>query len=540
MGSGPRWLLIVAIVLLGIGEWVWGFWSGMTQISQLNTQLARQHAPLHLPTAKRHLFTRDEVKTFLAAAKQAEAIKDPLQRCLAYPDPPRSHWSHDAVATYCHYRLQPVISFAEAQALIQSGHAAELDRRLAQALHDQQTQAGSPGVLNQTFYQDFDNGSFDIRPTLDAWKRDSPTSAFAYAASGFAYVAMAANARGSAYMSDTPQSNVDAMDRLLSQADTDLRRALELNPQVTPAYVAMIDAGKMGPGRAYIDEAARRGLAAAPADYSIYSALMVAEQPKWGGSLYAMTGLARRAQAHARDNPLLVLLLAEGPAYAYDVCNCESRADWAADPTVFDNVASLNLLFNAGSAAASNNHPELSVVYLSEALRFQSSTDAIRRKRAYDLAALGEFRMALDDANSLIAADPDNADNYQVLGMVYADMGDEPHAEKDLEEVLVLRPDDAAALVPLASIYINNTQEWDKGWDITNRILRGQPDSPAGWVMRATIQENQPRPGLDKTYMYFVSHFGNDPGMQWQITHMREFLAKTPQVDAAKSVSKSR
>ncbi|WP_158755432.1 hypothetical protein [Dyella sp. S184] len=538
MGSGPRWLLIVAIALLGVGEWAWGIWSGMTQMTQLHTQLVRQQAAFHLPAAKRHLFTRDEVKTFLAAAKQAEAIKDPLQRCLAYPDPPRSHWSPDAVAAYCHYRLQPVISFAEAQALIQSGKAAELDGRLAQALHDQQTQAGSPGVLNQIFYQDFGNGSFDIRPTLDAWKRDSPTSAFAYAASGFADVEMAANARGSAYMSDTPQSNVDAMNRLLSQADTDLRRAIELNRQVTPAYVAMINAGKMGPGRTYIDEAARRGLAVAPADYSISSALMVAEQPKWGGSLYAMTGLARRAQTHAKDNPLLVLLLAEVPAYEYDVCNCESRADWAAYPTVFDNVASLNLLSNAGSAAASNNHPELSVVYLSEALRFQSATDAIRRKRASGLAALGESKMALDDANSLIAADPKNADNYQMRGIVYMDMADNRHAEQDLETALALNPDDIDVLSELGNIYTNVTYEWDKGWDVADRIIRKYPDSPGGWVMRATIQENQPRAGLNETYQYFVNHFGNDPGMQWQITHMRELLAKAPQGDSAKTVSK--
>ena len=219
MGSGPRWLLMVAIILLGIGEWAWGIWSGMTRLHQVSVELAKQPAPDPLKEVGKHLFTRAETYAFLARAKQAEAIRDPLQRCLAYPDPPGSHWSHDAVDAYCRYRYQPVLPFADIERLIRSGHAAEVDRRLAEALQAQMTQPDAHGRLDRTFYEDFENGSFDIRPTLDAWKRDSPNSAFAYAASGYAYVQMAADARGGQYIADTPQSNIDAMDKLLAQAD---------------------------------------------------------------------------------------------------------------------------------------------------------------------------------------------------------------------------------------------------------------------------------------------------------------------------------
>ncbi|MFC5580047.1 tetratricopeptide repeat protein [Rhodanobacter terrae] len=527
MGSGPRWLLIAAIVLLGLGEWAWGIHSATSRLTaRIHAEQVRRHAHPPLPLAKGHLFTHDETHAFLAAAKRAEAIEDPLQRCLFYPDPPDSHWSHDAVVAYCHYRLRSVISFAEVQALIQHGHAADLDRLMAQALDKQQTQKESAGLLDQIFYQDFDDGSFDIRPTLDAWKRDSPKSAFAYAASGFAYVAMAASARGNAYISETPQSNVDAMDKLLSQADTDLRRAIELNPKVTPAYVAMIDAGKMSLGRAYIDQAARRGLAAAPADYSIYNALMMADQPKWGGSLLAMARLARSAQAHVGNNPLLTLLLAEAPAYAYDVCDCESRAVWAADSAVFDNLASSTLLKNAGYAATRNGHSELSVVYLSEASRFLPDNIDVRVHRNYDLTTLRESAWALADANQLVDTWPEKAGGFNARAYAYESIKDYVHAEQDLRTAIPLDASDTWPLAELGDIYVYRIHDWDKGWDIASRLIQSHPEKPQGWILRASIQKDQPRAGMDETMHYFLAHFGDDPHLQLQVREMHAALAK--------------
>jgi hypothetical protein len=62
-----------------------------------------------LPLAHPRVFSEQETKTFLAAVERAENIADPVQRCLAYPDPPGSHWSANAVHAYCQYRYQPII-----------------------------------------------------------------------------------------------------------------------------------------------------------------------------------------------------------------------------------------------------------------------------------------------------------------------------------------------------------------------------------------------------------------------------------------------
>ena len=524
MGSGPRWLLIVAIILLGIGEWGWAFITGMKQASQLSAQFAQQSEPIHLDPAKRHLFTREEANTFLVAAKQAEVIKDPLQRCLAYPDPPRSHWSPEAVTAYCHYRYQPVIPFTEVQSLIQSGHAAEVDKRFAQVLQAQLTQPDLRGLLDRTYYEDFNNGSFDIRPTLDAWKRDSPRSAYAYAASGYAYVQMAFDARGEQYIANTPQSSIDAMDKLLTQADADLRHAIELDPRVTPAYTAMVNAGGLSLGRTYGLDAARHGLAIAPDNYAIYDMQMWLDQPKWGGSLMAMKHLADQAQAHAKGNPLLILLQSRQPFYEANNCECEKDIELAAYPAALDQVALSTDLAKAGNAASGSMRLEMSVIYLSEALRFNQGLDGERVRRAFALVDFDEAGWAVTEASQLIATSPRNADAFKVRAHAYEEMNDYAHAEKDFRAALVLDPNDLWSLSQLGEMFVYWTHDWDKGWDVADQLIKAHPENPYGWILRATIQEQQPRAGLKDTVEYFAAHFGSDPAMAKRLTRMRAAL----------------
>jgi tetratricopeptide (TPR) repeat protein len=526
MGSGPRWLLIVALVVLGLGEWGWGFYQAMSRAAVISAELARHVAPA--PTAKPRLFTREETYAFLAAAKRAEAIKDPLQRCLAYPDPPGSHWSHDSVVAYCHYRLQPVMSFAEAETLIQHGQAAELDRRLAAALHAQQTQPDLRGALDRIYLESFDNGSFDIRPTLDAWKRDSPKSAFAWAASGTAYVAMATDVRGSKYMKDTPQENVDSMDKLLAQADSDLRQAIALDPKLTPAYAELIHAGRLGFGRAYTSEAIRSALAVAPDDYAIRSQAMWALEPKWGGSLGAMDRFATQAQAYAHTNPMMKLMLSERAYYEVDNCDCGEKAQVPAYPSTFDQVSPVTDMSGAGYVASAHGHSGTALIYLSETLRFDPFSPfapTARAERAFRLTDLGAPLWALADADELVSVDPHKVGGFKARA--YADEALQDYAEaiEALKAAIALDESDSWPLTELGNVYVYKTREWDKAWEIASQDIQKFPQEPDGWVLRGTIQMKQPRAGLKDTYDELLARFGNDPEQQATLAEMRDKLA---------------
>lgn len=532
MNTWQRALLIVAIVMLGVGEWAWQAHSITMRFHKYATsqQLAQQSlAHPALPPGAR-TFTPAEVHTFLEAAKKAEAIADPMQRCLAYPDPPHSHWSAAAVNAYCRYNLQPVISYDEAKKLIVGGHAADLDQRLARDLQAQLTQPQSHGLVDRTYFNDFNDGSFQVRQTLDAWKRASPSSAFAYAASGMAYVAMAAQARGGEYISNTPQSSIDAMDRLLQQADTDLQHAVALNPKLTPSYVAMIGAGKMSLGDRYTHDAATRGLAAAPDNYAIRGALLDALQPKWGGSLAAMARVARQAQQHVAENPLLAIDLSIEPAYRYDVCGCESRTIWQAFPVAFDNLSSTQLLFAAGFAANGDGHTDLAAIYLSEGLRFLPDNSSARMRRNYVLSDFGETTWAIDDANRWIRRWPQSPWGYSMRGYAYKTLGDETHAAPDLEKATTLDPKNTWPLIQLGDMYLDKPttpDAWDKAWDVANRLVAGHPEIVAGWMLRARIETYQPRAGLDETARQVFARFGNDPDERGAVAQMKMLVEQS-------------
>ena len=527
MNSLQRGLLIGAIVLLGIGEAAWITHSIRAQISRQQEFLATRRSP-STPLPVGRTFTREEAFAFLDAVKRAEAIKDPLQRCLAYPDPPDSHWSRDAVAAYCHYRLQPVMSFADAKTLIQQGHAAELDRRLAAALRAQQTQPDSRGLLDRTYMEDFRNGSFDIRPTLDAWKRESPKSAFAWAASGVAYVAMAADARGAKYMKDTPQDNIESMNGFLAQADSDLRQAIALNPEVTPAYFGLINAGGLGLGRAYTKEAISSALAAAPDDYSIRSMAMWTLEPKWGGSLSAMDRFAAQAQTHAQTYPMMKLLLSARSYYEAENCDCDAQAQVSAYPAIFDQVSPVTDMSGAGYVASAHGHPGTAFIYLSETLRFDPFSPfapAARAERAFRLTDLGAPLWALAEADEVVATDPHEVGGFKARA--YADEALQDYAEaiEALKAAIALDESDSWPLTELGNVYVYKTREWDKAWEIATQDIQKFPQEPDGWVLRGTIQMKQPRAGLKDTYDELLARFGNDPEQQATLAEMRDKLA---------------
>ncbi len=467
-------------------------------------------------------YSEAEYHAFLEAARKAEAIEDPLQRCLAYPEPPGLHWSKAVTSAYCHYLLDPVVTLAQARDWIEQGHVAELEAQLARAKEIQLNRTGIPGLLDATYNHIFRDGSADTRALMDAWKRQAPDSPYALAASGVAYVAMAQRQRGGNYVSETPQSNFEAMHRLLEQARTDLDRAVELDPKMTPAYGAMLYAATLDSDSAYGVSAAKRALAMDPANFPIYARLVWGSQPKWGGSVEQMQRVIDDAQRHAAENPLLLLLLSErsgGEDYVEN-CRCDEQGEFTLYRTVFAEAPPLNMLMSAGWAAADRDNAALSVIYRSELLRFDPSQLQHRQGRAYGLLRLGETDWALAEGDALVKLGPQDANAYAVRGQARRMLGQSAPALADLEQSLRLNPSDAWTLSAMGDIYINDMHDWDKGWEVANRMLQLAPDNPNGWFMRAAIQKEQPRDGLDQTIADFQARFGQDPSKQQLVQQM--------------------
>lgn len=470
-------------------------------------------------------FSEQQLSQFMDAAQKAETIADPLQRCLAFPNPPGVNWSGDLASMYCHFVLEPAVTSAKARELIEHGHAVELEKQLAVVEKAQLSEPDARSALDRTYNLVFSDGSDDMRSLMDAWKRQSPDNAFALAASGTAYVAMAGAQRGGDFADKTSEGAFEAMHRLLALARMDLDRAVSIDPRLTPAYHAMIHAARMDSDPAYAASAAKQALAVDPANFPVYASLVGMAQPRWGGDVALMNRLIDQAQTHAAENPLLRILLSQrdDARSVIEDCRCDDLADADLYRRYFAEVAILDMLKSAGWAMEQRYHPELSVVYRSEFLRFYPDDLGPREGLTFGLLQLGQMGWALQEGNELVRREPRDANAYGLRGAAYRASGDPVHAAEDYERALRINPGDSSLPFLLGDIYANEIHDWNKGWQIADQLI--EANDPRGWLLRAQIQKAEPRDGLDQTIDEFMERFSADPANRSLVERMRSMKA---------------
>jgi hypothetical protein len=319
--------------------------------------------------------------------------------------------------------MQTLMPYEKVKALIESGKAAQLDAYLSEVAKKQLAQGESAGLLDRIYFSYFADTSPQTHALIEAWKRQRPKSAFALTAIGRYEVDMGWRARGGQYTKDTPAENFQRMDQWFKLARRDLDQAVALDRRVLPAYSGMISIARAHGDRDYEREASGKGLAVDPANYSIYSQLMAMAEPRWGGSLDEMKQIAALAQAHAKDNGLLMMLLPWADAYKAKLVNCDC-ADPAAYRRILDQMPTGELLNGAAYAVDSANKADLAVVYESEVIRFYPWADEAKAMRMRHLIKFGEKGWSKVDADELSAKPDLNRRSLEAMNNVYMTVGD--------------------------------------------------------------------------------------------------------------------
>lgn len=524
---------VVAVALFAGTPYAFQQWV-QARAKARHAQVAEHQAELHpkaasLPTAPE--FTRVQVVGFLEKAQAAEAITDPLKRCLAYPDPPGSHWNPEAVRAYCQYRYQPLLGKDEVTQMIQSGQVTKLDALLAAALHAQQTDPGARGRLDRTYASDFGDAADDTRALIDAWKRQDPHSAFAWAASGFAYAAAAQKERGQDELYNTPRERIEAMERFAQLGDADLQQALKLNPRIAPVYTSMIGLGQIDLGKGYADRAVQRGLVMAPDDLAIYDAWLGLDQPNWYGSLAAMDAIGLKAAGRVKANPLLAFETVAALLEQIYQCDCTDEQRAARYRVVAQNFIGYGNLRRAGSAAQSNSEFGSAGIYFAEALRFNDKVKDARTGFALALNAYGFPQWALQVAQRAVDEAPGDEDALAARGVAYMGLRRWDAAQADLKSAVTINPKYMWAWTRLGQTYLQQCQ-WDAAADIADREIREEPQFNDGLELRAAVQAYQPRDGLADTAATLKQEFGDDATVKAQVKAMDRIVHQRVQARA--------
>lgn len=368
-------------------------WAGV-----VSTAAAQDRQPPALPPMP------DDLKEYFQAALEAERIADPLQRCLAYPDMPGNQWPENVVQVHCNRVARPrAITLDELERLLdQPDGAAVLETRLSALLEAHFDDPEQRDRIHEFYWQleaDERSGRLATR-----WLRAAPDSPFALAAMGIQRARQGWEARGTAWRGKTDAHQIHRMEQHFVAAVAPLHDALDRQPRLGPACVALTEIGRMS-ADALQQQALAHCMEVDPHSYYVVSEMMMSALPKWGGSLAAIDRVEAYARKHLDRTPTLRVMFAR--AQMERLVASDSR-----DPEAY--LAATRIAPHADVHAQASRHTQgwTRVVQLSQTLRFWPEHRHSRHERYAAMLIAQLWDWAEIDLEWLARALPDNRE-YQ-------------------------------------------------------------------------------------------------------------------------------
>ncbi|MFL6658023.1 MAG: TonB family protein [Massilia sp.] len=432
-------------------------------------------------------------RAFLVKAKEADALTDPLARCLAFPDFPGNRWPAGLAQAACHLHFDPAISLAQVSGLIERGAMPELEALFRRDFARHFAKDDFSEIIHRDLGQ-FDASELAGR-TSAAWLAKAPSSPFAHAARGAHLAALAWQARGAA--SATPMSKEQAARTtvLVQQAWAAYAKALDLEPRLIPALVGMEDLATLTNSPKDGDAAFARADAIDPACHALGKQHMLTRAPRLGGSFAAMDVYRQRLAPLAAARPLVALNLvlpaqeqgddlAEALEHRKAAGVLAEAAQTAPYPDLFE---SLGL-----SRIASKGDPVDSLVVLLSAYRYADESVNAAQARAGLMVRNGETSWAVSSFRRAHALQPDNVETTFLLGMaLFADFEfeqAEPLVAKGLSTPRFRRE----AELTLGNIALRLSQ-LDKASQLASAHVQAYPDATRGWYLLGYVKMAQSR-----------------------------------------------
>ena len=264
---------------------------------------------------------------------------------------------------------------------------------------------------------------------LQRWLQATPDTYQPYLALAQYYYARAWASRGSKWAKDTSGQQFAAMNAFFEKAQSNLNKALEIDPNLMIAYNTLL--GIYNAQGNYSDE--DRIIAKAnerfPGSFLIRLTISWAKQPRWGGSYPQMEALAKEAERFADQNPKIPVLY--GLIYQ-DQAGKFRRAE------KYEKALAL-----LGQALAFGDH-----------WSFYNDRAKIYH---YDLNA---YDQALENVNRSIALRPVLHQNRLMRSKIYYAQAEYDESLTDLQTAALLKPGNP------------EIQEWRK-WAADNLMQRG-------------------------------------------------------------------
>jgi hypothetical protein len=197
---------------------------------------------------------------------------------------------------------------------LRAGQYQELNSRFSQVQVEFENGKISGDDLRAQF-RDFYATDPDLAAKLDGWVRQYPNSYVARVARGIYYKKVGFEARGTAYIRDTSQSQIDGMTAAFEKAIADLRGSIEMSPKPFLSYFHLLDIGNAVGAKEELRAIYDHANSLDPTSYAVRLKYMNTLQTRWGGSLEEMQNFYSECQraglTHAQNKELQGLLSQE-------------------------------------------------------------------------------------------------------------------------------------------------------------------------------------------------------------------------------------
>lgn len=303
----------------------------------------------------------------------------------------------------------------EVLALLERRDHAGLERLLAGRQLAFERDATESARLENAF-RAFGKVPRSAQPVLDEWVKAAPSSYVALVARASFCVSQGLDARGGAYIGETPPENIESMRFYLDKARADLERSLALSSKPYLSHAYLMTVARVGGGRGRGDEHFEAALKLAPHSVELRLRHMSDLEPRWGGSLAQMQAFAERSRKDLGDEAAANRIAARVPAYR----GFERRLakDWSGALKHFDEAIALD-----ASADALCERAFVLTELKREAEAFADVKTALSKAR--------EDRYCMQRAVWHAARTPDAGEAILVLSLV---LEVDPHATQALNQ----------------------------------------------------------------------------------------------------------
>lgn len=485
---------------------------------------------------------RESYSNFIEAAKQAETIKDPLKRCLAYPDYPGSHWPAGLAVAYCHFVFDPAITLGDIRGYLDRNALAELDARFQADLDRHFLKDDFSEVIHRDL-RAFD-GSVASGQLSMRWLEKAPKSPYALAARGEYFRAMASKARNTRSAADTPAENMQRMSEFAGKAIENFQQALVIEPRLQEADAGIILAASLDSRYDALNAAFAHGMRVDPACKVLTGDMMLSLEPRWGGSYPAMAALAVQISAFVQQRPLLALntswpqvdaadMASRNESYDAGVALMRSVLSDSAQAIPFDKVGVW-----LDHTTSVDRWEQL--VILLEASRFDDGTQEANQIRGRLLVNLArEPKWAIDSLKKAVELDPADVYAHYLLGAAYWNSGSPEKSETDYLAAMKGASTRRDALHELTRAMLD-AHRLAKARKYVDLLNKEYPEYAPGWMTRGAVLLGQGINGneVTRTLRKFVATA--DPNDFQQMQDLRRVQKMLKVVDKSSATETRR